>query len=371
MEHTAKSRSRGSEPPRPRSFDVVDRFRRGGFTLIELLVVIGVIGVLIALLLPAVQKVREAANRVTCGNNLKQLGVAMHNYHAAFGMFPYATKADVLDAYTWTQELLPFLEEDNVARRYTTFDEEIDVNFNGPYGRDWKGAHGFGDDPLKQGRTALVKIYYCPSDRPPVINEPWLWYYTRQRGSYRGCVGPGDLYGNSVGGPSGPGIFSVTIGQFFHKTPPPQQTRLADISDGSANTLMFSEALMPATENWTTIADATLGNMGAAFFSTFNTPNSRNYDLIYGPCPPNAIGTDAPDTGYMAPCLMRDWPLRPQSGFSANNQAHAHAAARSKHRGGVNVALGDGAVRFVSDGITPSVWWALGTRAGGEPSADY
>jgi prepilin-type N-terminal cleavage/methylation domain-containing protein len=345
--------------------------RRLAFTLIELLVVIAVIGILIALLLPAVQKVREASNRVRCSNNQKQLGIAMHAYYSAHDMFPYATKADVLDAYTWTQLLLPYIEQEAAYKMYTTIHEAIDKNFNGPYGKDWKGAHGFGNSPLKEARTAWVKVHFCPSDRPPVINEPWLWYYTRQRASYRGCVGPGDLYGNSVGGPSGKGIFSVTPGQFFQGAIAPAQTRVAEITDGTANTLMFAEALMPFTENWTTIADATLGNMGAAFFSTYLTPNSTSYDFIYGPCPPNAIGGAPPDTGYTAPCVMKSWPLRPQNGHSTNNQLGAHAGARSRHINGVNVTLGDGAVRFVSNGVISSVWWALGTRGGNESASEY
>ncbi len=345
--------------------------RRHAFTLIELLVVIAIIGILIALLLPAVQKVREAASRIRCSNNLKQIGIASHAYYSAHDKFPYATKADVLDAYTWTQLLLPYIEQDPVYKMYTTLTEPIDKNFSGPYGKDWKGAHGFGNTPLKEARTALIKVYFCPSDRPPIVNEPWLWYYTRQRASYRGCVGPGDLYGNPVGGPSGRGIYTVMSGQFFQGSIAPAQTRMAEITDGSANTVMYSEALMPFTENWTTIADATLGNMGAAFFSTFLTPNSTSYDFIYGPCPPNAVGSAPADPGYPAPCVMKSWPLRPQNGHSTNNQIGAHAAARSRHINGVNVTLGDGGVRFVNNGVTAGVWWALGSRSGNETTADY
>src|SRR5262245_50733837 len=93
---------------------------RRGFTLIELLVVIAIIAVLIALLVPAVQKVREAANRIKCANNLKQMALACHNYQQANDAFPYGRKYDIWDTYTWTELILPYLEQDNVHKGYRT-----------------------------------------------------------------------------------------------------------------------------------------------------------------------------------------------------------------------------------------------------------
>src|SRR4051794_33604062 len=93
---------------------------RRGFTLIELLVVIAVIAILIAMLVPAVQKVREASARTTCQNNLKQIAIAAHNYHGVYKAFPYAARADVLDAYNWSQNLLPYLEHLATYQNYTT-----------------------------------------------------------------------------------------------------------------------------------------------------------------------------------------------------------------------------------------------------------
>ncbi|MBL8820840.1 MAG: DUF1559 domain-containing protein, partial [Planctomyces sp.] len=114
---------------------------RGGFTLIELLVVIAIIGILISLLIPAVQKVREASARTRCTNHLKQIAIAAHNYHGVYKAFPYAARADVLDAYNWSQNLLPHLELSAAYANYTTI--------NGPITKigDWPGAHGFGASP--------------------------------------------------------------------------------------------------------------------------------------------------------------------------------------------------------------------------------
>jgi prepilin-type N-terminal cleavage/methylation domain-containing protein/prepilin-type processing-associated H-X9-DG protein len=343
--------------------------RAVGFTLIELLVVIAIIAVLIGLLLPAVQKVREAANRMACTNKLKQIALAMHNYESTHGLLPYATKADVLDAYHWLHLSLPFLEQQTVYALYT--------NLSGPVTQtgDWPGAHAFSTAAnYRRARTTVLSVYQCPSDIPHAMNEPGLEYYERFRGNYRGCVGSGDLYGNApVGAPAGyaagRGVFSVTIAQIFGTANRPRQIKLTDISDGTSNTLMFSEGLKASLEArslWAgTMGDITLGNMGGGFFASFDTPNSSNADRIWGPCP-----QQQGDGQYRAPCVWLGGPLRPP-GNHANNQRTARAAARSKHPGGVNAALADGSVRFVSDAMSAAAWRALGTIGQGETAGEF
>jgi prepilin-type N-terminal cleavage/methylation domain-containing protein/prepilin-type processing-associated H-X9-DG protein len=341
---------------------------RRAFTLIELLVVIAIIAILIGLLVPAVQKVREAAARAMCANNVKQIALAAHTYESAHRALPYATKADVLDAYNWSHLVLPYLEQQAVYAIYT------DLNGTITQTGDWPGAHGFGAG-YQTARTTVIPTFQCPSDRPHVMNEDANTYYRRARANYRACAGSGDLYGNTpTGAPagyvSGIGIFSVNQGQIFGTSNPPRQTKLSQIKDGTSNTLMFAECLRQAVDAWGTISDITIGNMGAAFFSTFNTPNSSNADRPWGPCPQ----TGSRDPGYRPPCTSLGGPNRPTANppQSANNQRTAHAAARGPHTGGVNVALADGSVRFVADDVSATTWRALGTMNLGEVvGSDY
>lgn len=343
---------------------------RRGFTLIELLVVIAIIAILIALLVPAVQKVREAAARSQCQNNLKQVALGVHSYESAHKKFPYATKADVLDAYNWSHLVLPFIDQQQVYAIYTNIDVGV---INTAAGQDWANAHGFGA-PFQTARVAVIPAYICPSDRPPVINENGSTYYRRSRANYRGCSGNGDLYGNLPNGSpaayiSGRGIFSVTQGQIFGvPSAAVWHTKMSHITDGTTNTIMLGECLRQCTDAWGTISDITIGNMGAAFFSTFNTPNTSSPDRPWGPCPYPGQGDNDYNTNNRAPCSSLGGPNRPTATppQSANNQRTAHAAARSAHPGGAMVALGDASCRFVSTSITVATWRALGTMAGGE-----
>jgi prepilin-type processing-associated H-X9-DG protein len=321
------------------------------FTLIELLVVLATLAVLTGLLLSAVQKARSTAARISCANNLKQLALALHGYHDAHGQFPYAAKADDAGAYTWSQPLLPFLEQDAVARDFFTLGEPSAV---GPWG----------DDPrLRAARTAVVRPLLCPADGAPALDEVANPARCRLRGNYRGCVGDGDLYGEplDLGSARGAGVFVVARGQGFGAGSPPLQSRLDQIADGTSNTLLLSEGLVGRSQDGSAwggpVGDVYAAAMGGALFSTFDPPNAAAADRVLGPCPPQ-VG----DTAYQAPCLSLGMP-RP---LSPGDAAQARAAARARHPRGVNVALADGSVRFVGDGINPSTWRALGTRAGGE-----
>lgn len=335
------------------------RSRVRGFTLVELLVVIAIIGVLVALLLPAVQSAREASRRSTCINNLKQQTLACHNHEDVYKAFPFGRKYDIWDTYTWSQKILPFIEQQNVFDNYWTFgtNTALQTSYpgnNGPIGNDVR---------LRTARHTKLPCWRCPSERGVFNNETNTNEYGFIRGNYRGCTGTGDIYGdppNSVAGTFWPkGIFSANKTQSIAPgaAVPTFQCRISEVSDGLSSTLMFSEGLVPDVTGWGgPIGSHLYGNMGGALFTATLTPNSTAADRLVGPCP-----RDQGDFRYRPPCVRIT-----NNAWWTPSAAGAHAAARSFHPSGVNVSLADGATLFVSNNIDLAVWRAMGSRDGGE-----
>lgn len=295
--------------------------RRVGFTLIELLVVIAIIAVLVGLLVPAVQKVREAANRMSCSNNLKQLGLAIHSHNDTFGRFPpgfadlqnqIANPTNFGPGWGWASHLLPFIEQDN-AFKSIRFDKSI-------------------ADPLNaQVRGSIIKTFLCPSDNHTQA------FQTDGNGV---MVGPSNYVGmfGSREMPDDPGRGE---GVFFRNS----RIRLADLVDGSSNTLLVGERNSRLCKStWTGFV------LGAVTFPAGEPDEAEQpYALILG------------HTGINDPS---DPPHTPNG-----SDLHAEDFA-SNHTSGVNFLQGDGSVRMIKSTIRPAAWVALGTRAGGEVVQD-
>ncbi len=372
------------------------RIRRG-FTLIELLVVIAIIAVLIALLLPAVQAAREAARRAQCTNNLKQIGLGMHNYHQSVDRFPQgkseaASQIGYAGSYAgWTEwsaqaEMLPYMEQSPI---YSA------INFS------FCGGYNYGQSCNGTAWTRIIPSFMCPSDNnvgfggapAPGTGSPNI-------NSYRGSIGTTTaVYWSNVTNSAGyascqpdplniaggqPGCQPYSTGLFCYWV----CFGIRDCTDGTSNTVAFSESLVgdpgqasvfrpnnsvtgvtgaaiaevpdasaiPYTTVTTALQACTTsyrsgtnistangnrwgwGAMSMTLFNTIVTPNSQTYP--FNSCRDQCGGCGPDDSIF--------------------------SNAQSKHPGGVNVLFADGHVQFVKSSIGPNIWMALGTKANGE-----
>ena len=310
------------------------RVQKSGFTLIELLVVIAIIAILIALLLPAVQQAREAARRTQCKNNLKQLGLAFHNYHDTYLIFPYAMRTLGRGRReTFMQPLFPFIEATNLWNLYEDW-KHIPDDLGNPSERP---VHQAPADVRKYG----VSVLACPSD--PEAPGDTRGYH----GSYVACVG------DDASTDENPALTDPVLqkrGMLWRDS----SVRIRDAIDGLSNTILTGEIIVRPTTNRVGWGEPgaywTGGQFGAALFSAAEPPNTQLPDVIYK-C--NA------DNYPKAPCL------------GTTNTPPYVQYARSFHPGGVHVGMGDGAVRFITENIDLGTWRALGTRAGGEVLGEF
>jgi prepilin-type N-terminal cleavage/methylation domain-containing protein/prepilin-type processing-associated H-X9-DG protein len=330
-----------------------------GFTLIELLVVIAIIAVLIALLLPAVQAAREAARRAQCVNNLKQIGLSLHNYHEVHNVFPMGASlaADSVGTQSswnnWGANalVLPFMEQQAVYNA---------INFN-------FAARGAASATTMAAMTnstvynTKLATFLCPSDGNAG---------TTNINNYHGCMGTTTLIAN----PGSTGLFTY---QYCYS--------IGDVLDGTSSTIAYSEAVVgvaggPGNKGsgvglagdaspTAKVIDANvapasiqsaLGNCNAMFKSNTNIGSDRGYRWGQGIEGYSLFNTIVTPNSQQYP-----WNHCRLDCCSGSGNAH-FTPANSRHSGGVNVLMTDGSSKFIKDSIAQNIWWGLGTRSNGE-----
>lgn len=296
-----------------------------GFTLIELLVVIAIIAVLIALLLPAVQQAREAARRSQCKNNLKQLGIALHNYHDTFSTLPPGAiqvfETNAQNEATWISMILPYIDQAPLYNR---------ANFSSCF-----GCVSSVGNPSYEIVSPAIPGMACPSDP----NSGQLASSVYRRGNYAANTGIGAIH--SLTTPDDPARTSGPLTMNSRRN-------FRDFTDGTSNTVLVGELL---------------NSTGTDFRGVMHYPEGPLY--THDRVPNTSIADEARTTCVTAtrmPCT---------GAYTAYNNRAIVYSVRSQHVGGAHVALADGTVRFISENISLATWQALSTHKGGEVLGEF
>jgi prepilin-type N-terminal cleavage/methylation domain-containing protein/prepilin-type processing-associated H-X9-DG protein len=362
--------------------------RRRGFTLIELLVVIAIIAVLIALLLPAVQSAREAARRAQCTNNLKQIGLAIHNYVTSQDVLPPAGSSNFVGTNTWPSapfsmkvRILPFMEQQNVFNAANfSLDPEWSNGVDPNDGNGWQTANF-------TAKSTRIASYLCPSDfrkgnRNDRITSWGAWDVSQQSSYGENMGGNRFLYGWLPNGIAYWHGTSPDLGKGWFETYVRQTVGFSNITDGLSMTAFWSEWVKADGGDPNNASD----HVGMVYTATVAAASN--------PVPGNPIQSEFQNAQICLQTLQRDFswhgeryvtqdpgrgggyshtqlPNRKSCYYSDfagvdNHTYQTMLAAASYHPGGVNVLFGDGSVRFVKSSIGYNIWYAVGTRAGGE-----
>lgn len=305
------------------------------FTLLELLVVIAIIGVLVALLMPAVQAAREAARRTQCSNNLKQLGLGVSLYADTFrGVFPVGSYGCC--SGTWQVALLPYIEQRALFEQYKGFGQI------GPNG-EIDGNSRF-DSPINQEVTKqVIKVYSCPSDgKVAALGEITFHNYVANHGNT--SLDRKTPFGVQIDGQANK-YGKAPFVAVNNSNSSPQVVRLSDVTDGLSSTMAFSETIKGQNLDrrgfgwW----------QGGSHFEAYLAPNSNQPDVL-----------------QQAQYCVNQRPNPPCTG--PTGASPENIGARSRHPAGVHVGMCDGAVKYISDNVNLDTWRFLSTAAGREPA---